>query len=224
MDFRRTGRTTTALLVLLLGALLLAGTTGAFATESLWNWVPGVFVLLGAWALLRSRGRNLTGPVMVIAVAGTVQLRNLGVISDAQIGSWWPLFVVLFGLLLLVGRGRRRSRVEGTSGELDAIAVFGGADTRVTATDFTGGDVISIFGGSEIDLRDAEISDPPAVIEAVTLFGGTEFRVPPEWNVTLDVLAIFGGTEDSRRRETVTETPDLVVTGVTLFGGVEILD
>ena len=226
MVARSSGRIATALLIILVGILLLASTTGLFATESVWTWIPMVFVVLGVWAIWKSRGRNLTGPIMVIAIAGTYQLRNLEVVSDAQIGDWWPLFIVLFGLLLLIGRQRRRHWGLESSGadEVSAISIFGGTDQRVTSKQFVGGEAVSIFGGGEIDLRDAEVADPPAVIESVAIFGGPEFRVPEDWHVKLDVLTLFGGAEDSRPRKAVSDEPDLVVTGVTIFGGVEILD
>ena len=226
MARRSTGRLVTAFLVVLVGLLLLASTTGLFATESVWAWIPLVFVLLGLWAIVKSGGRNLTGPVMVVAIAGTYQLRNLEVVSDAQIGTWWPLFVVLFGVLLLVGRERRFRFGTETTGadEIQSISLFGGADSRVTSKRLVGGEVVSIFGGGEIDLRDAAVANPPAVIESVAIFGGPEIRVPRDWNVKLDVLTLFGAAEDSRPREEVSAEPDLVVTGVTIFGGVEILD
>lgn len=226
MRSRSSGRIVTALLVVLIGLLLLASTTGAFATESIWEWVPLIFVVLGVWAITKSRGRNLTGPVMVIAIAGTYQLRNLGVVSDAQIGTWWPLFIVLFGVLLLFGRGRRHVfSGEGTSAdEITAISIFGGSDHRVNSSKFVGGEAVSIFGGSEIDLRNAEVADPPAVIESVAIFGGPEIRVPADWNVSLEVLTLFGGMEDTRPRGEVSSEPDLVVTGVTIFGGLKVLE
>lgn len=226
MVARSSSRIVTALLIVLVGLLLLASTTGAFATESIWAWVPLVFVLLGLWAIWKSGGRNLTGPIMVVAIAGTYQLRNLGFVTDAQIGTWWPLFIVLFGLLLLVGRERRRRFGADTTSadEVSAISVFGGSDRRITSKQFVGGEAVSIFGGGEIDLRDAEVENPPAVIESVAIFGGPEIRVPEDWNVKLDVLTLFGAAEDSRPRTEVSAELDLVVTGVTIFGGVEILD
>lgn len=226
MAARSSGRIVTALLIILVGVLLLASTTGIFATETIWNWVPMVFVLLGLWAIWKSRGRNLTGPIMVIAIAGTYQLRNLGFVSDAQIGDWWPLFIVLFGVLILLGRERRRRLGTSSSGadEVTMISIFGGSDQRVTSKAFTGGEAVSIFGGGEIDLREASVENPPAVIESVAIFGGPEIRVPEDWNVKLDVLTLFGGAEDSRPRTEVSDEPDLVITGVTIFGGVEVLD
>lgn len=222
---RSSNRLLSGFLIVLLGLLLLASTTDALPTASLWAWVPLVFVLLGLWAIVRSGGRNLTGPVMVIAVAGTFQLRNLEILTDAQIGTWWPLFVVLFGVLVLFGRSRRnRLHVDASSAdEVSMVSIFGGSERRISSKSFAGGDVVTAFGGSTIDLRDAEIEAPPAVIEALSLFGGLEVRVPEDWAVSMDGLTLFGASEDSRPR-TGSGEPQLIVTGLTLFGGVEVLD
>jgi predicted membrane protein len=223
---RSTGRLVTGALIVVFGLLLLLGTTGVFPTATLWDWVPALFVLLGVWALARSGFRNLTGPIMVVAIAGTFLLLNLDVLPAGTLGTYWPLFLVLFGVLIIVGRQRRRVRYGDLAdeGDLSAFGVFGGGQTTVTSTAFTGGDVVSIFGGNDVDLRQATIEDAPAVIEVVTLFGGTEIRVPEDWTVTFDALGIFGGTEDKRRAVGTGGEPDLIVTGVVMFGAIELLD
>ena len=223
---RSTGRLVTGGLVIVLGLILLVGTTGLLPTASLWDWVPALFVALGVWSLVRSGFDNLTGPVMIIAIAGAFLLRNLDLLPDGALGTYWPLFIVLFGILLVVGRNRRRARHGEASADSDIMAfgVFGGGRTNVTSQSFTGGEVISVFGGNDIDLRGATIEEPPAVVEVVTLFGGTEIRVPEDWTVKIDALGIFGGTEDKRRSIGPGGEPDLVVTGVVMFGAIELLD
>jgi predicted membrane protein len=225
---RSTGRYASAGLFILLGIVLLLFTTDVI------DWVtvsdvaiPGVFLLLGVWALLASRFRNLTGPVMVVVIAGTVLLENLEVLPSGFVGTWWPALFVLLGLLLVVNRERRsRSKSTVTRGtdDVTVISVFGGGDRRVRSEDFSGGEVVSVFGGSDVDLRDATVSDPPAVLELVSIFGGAEVTVPEDWHVQIDILAIFGGTSDERRGGTGSGDPDLVLTGLTLFGGVTVRD
>jgi predicted membrane protein len=226
------GRLATGGLVILVGVLLLASTTGVAGAATVWDWVPLVFVLLGLWALVRSGFRNLTGPVLVIVIAGTFQLRNLGIVTDAAIGTWWPLFVVLLGLLIVLNRSRRRERARAAGvdadGELTAVGIFGGGDRRLSTDRFTGGELLAVFGGIDLDLGDVSIPAPPAVVEIVCLFGGVEIRVPAAWDVRIDVLALFGGASDDRPRRGATDRergdPDLVVTGFVAFGGVEIRD
>jgi len=221
----RSDRLVTGGLIILVGLLLLLSTTDYAATENLWDFVPAVFVALGLWALVRSRFRNLTGPVMVVAVAATFQARNLGYVTDQQIGAWWPLFVVLFGVLYLVGRSRRTRGVsvsESDAGDISIVSLFSGTQRRVTGSGFRGGDVVALFGGAELDLRDAEPSDPPATVECLVAFGGAEVQVPEDWTVDLDVLSLFGGSEDKRPPSGGDGDVDLVVTGLALFGGVSV--
>ena len=225
MSRPRSGRLTTGALIVLVGVLLLLSTTDAAPVESLWDFLPTVFVLLGVWALVRSGFRNLTGPVMVVAVAATYQAKALGYVTDQQIGTWWPLFVVLFGLLYLGGRERRRGRTktEADAGDLSVVSLFSGAQRRVTGAGFRGGDVLVAFGGAEVDLRDADPPADPATIECLVAFGGAEIQVPDDWNVDLDVLALFGGAEDERPpSDERADGTQLAVTGVALFGGVSV--
>ncbi|QDX39744.1 LiaI-LiaF-like domain-containing protein [Salarchaeum sp. JOR-1] len=209
----------------LLGIALLLFTTDAVESIDPWTWFPGLFVLLGAWSLVASRGRNLTGPVLVIAVAGAFLLRNLNYLPDDFIGTWWPAVFVLLGLLILLNRGRRRrGHTASANGEFTSVSIFGGDSQHVGGTDFRGGDVVAIFGGPTIDLRDATAVDKPAVLEIVSVFGGAEIRVPEDWTVKAESVNIFGGLEDTRRNPGTADEPDLVVTGVSVFGGVELTD
>jgi hypothetical protein len=225
----RSDRLVTGGLIILVGVLLLLSTTDAFPTESVWDFFPSVFVLLGLWALVRSGFRNRTGPVMVIAVAATYQLKNLGYVSDQAVGTWWPLFVVLFGVLFLLDRSSRSrgssfSVSENDAGEVALASFFSGSRRRVTGTRFRGGDIFVLFGGAELDLRDADIEDT-ASVECLVLFGGADVYAPEEWRVRLDVLSVFGGSTDERPPQgdgATGDAPELVVTGLALFGGVSV--
>jgi hypothetical protein len=123
------GRLMTGSVIVLIGLVLLLSTTGFVEMRSVWGWIVALFVLVGAWALIRSEFRDLVGSVMIIAIAGTFFLRNVGVLSDDAIGTWWPLFVVLFGFLLMISRSRRRQRVrlEGIDAidEVSVVSVSG---------------------------------------------------------------------------------------------------
>jgi predicted membrane protein len=203
---------------------LLLDTTGVAETGSLINFVPSLFVLLGLYALVTSGFRNLFGPLVVIALAGAWQIAALDLVPEADLVSFWPAVVILFGVSLLLGRMRTKPEEVDERG-VDGIAIFGGRNQRVTSSRFAGADLTALFGGYELDLRDAEVADRPARISAVAVFGGVDVIVPRGWNVRLDVLPIFGGAEDERpRRETEHEETDLVVTGFAAFGGISVND
>jgi predicted membrane protein len=188
------------------------------------TYVPTLFVLLGVYALVTSGFRNLFGPVLIILLAGAWQIAALDLLPDADLASFWPALIILFGVSLLLGRMRTTAeKVDNAS--VDGIGVFGGRNQRVTSSQFKGADLTALFGGYELDLRDAAVAERPARISAVAMFGGIEIIVPRSWNVRIDVLPIFGGAEDSRpRREEEHEEIDLILTGFAAFGGISVTD
>jgi len=118
---------------------------------------------------------------------------------------------------------------------LNEVNIFWGGKRRIVAKNFVGGDVVAIFGGFEIDLREADILGNVAEIEVVTIFGGGEIRVPPNWEVVLETVGIFGGSDDRTRHPdfpnpgaptaTGSAAPQpkrLIVKGVAIFGGLGI--
>lgn len=213
-------------LVVLIGLLLLLETTGLLETEDFLVYTPSLFVLIGLWALVQSRFRNLVGPLVLVGVAGAAQLVALDYATVDDVVVFWPLLLVAFGLSILLGQVRSRVR-ETDDAFTSAFAAFGGVEKRNTSNRFEGADLTAIFGGTELDLRDATVAEGPARINAVALFGGVDVIVPREWNVQLDVLPILGGASDDRPRREADqrhEEIDLVVTGFAAFGGVTITD
>lgn len=211
-------------IVILVGILLLLDTTGVLPTEELLVFTPSLFVLLGIWALVRSRLRNLVGPVLLIGVAGAWQLVALDLATADEVAAFWPVILIAFGLSIILGQVRSRVR-ETEDTFANSFAIFGGVEKRIRSKGFTGADLAAIFGGTELDLRDAEIGERPAVINAIALFGGVDVVVPREWNVQMDVLPVLGGASDERpRREEQHDEVDLIVTGFAAFGGVTVSD
>ena len=228
-DGRLSRQALTGSIVVVLGVLLLLGTTGVYDVGRLWRYVPSLFVLLGVWALVQSDFRDVGGPLTLIVVAGTVQLLALGLVTGSTIRAWWPLLVVLFGLSIIFGHWRQRGRVPVVADEdFDLLGVFGGSERRVTSQSFRGGTATAIFGGVDVDLRDATIVERPAVVTATALFGGVELKVPEEWEVHVDALPVFGAVEDERMRRPVDPDrpagPDLIVSGFVAFGGISVKD
>lgn len=210
--------------VVLIGVVLLAETTGFYDTSAVWDFVPSLFVLVGVYALVSSGFRNLFGPLVVIVFAAAWQLATLDVVNDETLVQFWPVLVVIFGLSLVAGRYRTRERGL-KSDTVGAFAVFSGREVRATTNDFHGGDATALFGGVDIDLRNAEIQERPARLTTTALFGGVDVIVPREWNVEFDVLPVLGAAEDERLwTEDEHEEVDLVVEGFVAFGGVSLKD
>jgi predicted membrane protein len=105
---------------------------------------------------------------------------------------------------------------------LDAVTIFGNIKKMVYSKNFKGGDVVSIFGGAEINLTQADFNGT-IVIEMVQIFSGAKLIVPPHWQIRSEMVAIFGGIEDKRPAQTsYDENKVVVLNGTTFFGGLEI--
>jgi predicted membrane protein len=107
--------------------------------------------------------------------------------------------------------------------KLDATAIFGAVKKTILSKNFTGGQVVSIFGGSEIDLSKADINGT-VVVDVTAILGGVKLIVPSHWTVRQDIAAIFGGVEDRRDTRSVITVQNkiLVLKGTAFMGGIEI--
>ena len=86
---------------------------------------------------------------------------------------------------------------------------------------------IAIFGGSEIDFRQAELEEGVTEVVAFSLFGGNKFIVPQNVPVTLSGFSILGGKE--LKRSEAKEVPPksanaLHINAISILGGCEVTD
>ena len=143
---------------------------------------------------------------------------------------FWPSLLIIFGLVVIFGRGAigQRIRRDNVSSEdlLDDVSIFGGSDKIIGSQNFRGGKITNIFGGSKYDMRQAVLAEGKQYLEVTMIFGGSKFIVPEGWDIKIEVTSIFGGFSDKRHRSIVVtdNTRQLIVRGVTLFGGGEIIN
>lgn len=84
---------------------------------------------------------------------------------------------------------------EGPGGTEWVVAVMGGHDKRGRWRVARSCTVISIMGGSDIDLNDAELSSPQTEITMFSLMGGGDIRVPHGVDVHVSDFALMGGND-----------------------------
>jgi predicted membrane protein len=101
------------------------------------------------------------------------------------------------------------------------FAIFGGGHRRIDSQEFEGGDIVALFGGVQLDLRQAETKLSELNIDVTAAFGGVEIRVPETWAVSMRVTSIFGGYDDKTHLPPpgAAKPPTLVITGAVIFGG-----
>lgn len=106
---------------------------------------------------------------------------------------------------------------------INVQALFTGIQKRVLSKNFMGGKVSAIFGGTDIDLSQADLADG-AIINVEVAFGGVKLIVPPHWDLQMNVTNIFAGIEDKRMypQSSTDGTKVLRIYGSIIFGGLEI--
>src|SRR5262249_14136867 len=134
---------------------------------------------------------------IILSCLGTwLLLENLG-LWPYSLGELWPLIVVGVGVFLVWGAlGNRLSRTPGAyllgggaasrrdgggaddASRISSFSILGGVEHRSKSQDFQGGEATSILGGCKIDLRQATIKGPEAVLDVFALWGGVEITVP----------------------------------------------
>jgi hypothetical protein len=106
------------------------------------------------------------------------------------------------------------------SDELDLVTIFDGLELKSRATAFRGGSWITMFGGGEIDLREATLDPSGATLRVRAITGGGDIKVPDGWNIELDSKALMGGVGAHRPDATDDPyAPTLRIEARALMGG-----
>lgn len=171
---------------------------------------------------------NKTGNIAGI-IAGVVLLLCCRGILDFD--TVWklivPVLIITFGFKLIFGNklGNKADMIlknmnaNGKKPQSD-FAIFSGHDISYDGEVFEGADLVSVFGNVQCDLRNA-VFEKDCAIRVNTLFGGVDIFVPENVKVKVSTSSIFGGV-DNKAKRTGDNAVTLYITGVCIFGGVDI--
>ncbi len=101
------------------------------------------------------------------------------------------------------------------------VTLFGGTERGGRWRPRRNLSVLNLFGGTEIDLREAVFTDNTCEINVFCLFGGIEVVVPEGTDLENRTLAVFGGASTKVTGPPAPGAPKVVVRGFVGFGGVE---
>ncbi|MGW1076819.1 DUF1707 SHOCT-like domain-containing protein [Streptomyces sp. NPDC002537] len=114
-------------------------------------------------------------------------------------------------------------RIGGTATSRGAVGIWGGfrrwggwtVGRRFTA--------FTMFGGGQIDLREARFEDREVVVRCFAVFGGMGVVVPPDLDVEVRGIGVMGGFGDRATGPGTPGSPKVRVTGFALWGGVGVV-
>jgi hypothetical protein len=113
-------------------------------------------------------------------------------------------------------------RFGGTPGMSFAIAIMSGArrvghwvvPRRLSC--------FSLMGGIELDLRDAQFSEPEVTIQAFCLMGGVSIIAPDDIDVDVSGIGFMGGFDHQASGPGLPGSPRVRVIGFAMMGGVDV--
>lgn len=229
------GRVLGGLFIISLGCLYLAKQMGIFFPDWVFTWQ--MFLIgLGVYIGLRSMFQNAAWFILIL-IGGVMMIDEFypGVEFKQYL---WPIVLISVGLFMVFrprGRGRKDCKKwnkfesynnDNTSKDdvLDVTTVFGGVKKNVMTKDFKGGEVNCFFGGTEINLMNADLTSP-VKLEINQVFGGTKLIIPSHWILKSEIVAILGGVDDKRAvssNSVSDQNKILILEGNCVFGGIEI--
>lgn len=211
--------------ILLLGVVFFLDTldilpiSGYNLFHSYW---PLLLIMIGVLTLFDKTSNNGFSIILII-VGMFYQLKKLGYIFH-NVSLWsliWPTVLIIVGIWFIFPKKKH----EVSSDTLNNTVLFSGGDIYSKSNNFKGGELTALFGGLDVDLRDAVIQgSEPVEIDIFTAFGGIDMKVPDDWTVEVKCIPLFGGWDNKHRRRSGENIygPVLVVKGIILFGGLDI--
>ncbi len=195
---------------------------------------PALLILLGLFIGMKNKFRNNAWWILIlVGIANfTPQFEIMGRPSRDYA---WPAAIIVIGLAIALRPRRKMDCIPGNhKGAMTAInnestlnmdVTFGGRKEIVTSKDFKGGSVSVTFAGAEINLAQADTTEPTVVLDLKVSFGGVQIVVPSHWDVQNEINPSFGSVEDERTIQTATtgETrKTLILRGHCSFGSIEL--
>jgi predicted membrane protein len=224
------------LALMLAGALLLARNLNVLPIGFpmlIFKWTTILLVIGIYWLFVKLQW----GGMIPISIALYFMAPDIFGIELVPLKELWPVVLIFIGvgvLLKVNSPGFKKKdfytkkdkyKFSLTDDYMEAIAVFGGGNKKVSSYNFQGGSIVAVFGGLEIDLTNCTLAKEKAEIEIAAVFGGVSLHVPKEWNIQSDIVPIMGGMSDNIgdfEDAYVDPAATLVIKGTCVFGGIEI--
>lgn len=212
-----------------IGVVFLLDNFRIFDARSVLAFWPIVFIVVGGLKLTQARrpaDYMVGGSLLVAGVLLT--LSHMGILV-IRWRDWWPVVMIALGLgVIFKGQLRQDQNldVDGRTREttqdpaVDLTVIMGGTQLKVDTQDFRGGEITSIMGGVELDLRGASMANE-ATLHVFVAMGGVDIKIPTDWTVLVKGVPLMAGFED-KSVPPANPGKRLIITGYLIMGGMEI--
>jgi hypothetical protein len=136
----------------------------------------------------------------------------------------WATISTLAALIAIYFKLTLKTQDDPSASHFELVTIFDGTEFRPTTRELTTSKAVTMFGGTQLDLRRAATADGEVQLDVVTVMGGTDITVPDTWNVTVEGTSVMGG-HDVRVTDPGSlpaDAPRLTIAARTVFGGLRI--
>lgn len=183
-------------------------------------WPCLVIALVLLQMIFKKRGQ--IGDGIVILIFAYIQLRMLDIVSISIMKLFWPAALILLGVFILFKKDRYDHTTILRDSSFHIAHIFSGSDYRYDGQDVVAGEIFTMFGGCDVDLRGANFVNKEIGISATALFGGIDIIVPEDCYVTLKGIPLFGGFSGPKTQPSERSERKVTVNVFVAFGGVEV--
>ncbi len=221
---RATNNYAVGLILIIIGAILMLETFDIMNIgRILAEWWPLILIFIG---IAKLKGTDKTSGAVLFVIGVVLLLVTLRILNWASIWRFWPLLLIGFGVSIIMRAKGQKSRNKHENTQEDfvrTITIFGGLDRVVKSESFRGGDIVVLFGGVDLDIRQVKFQENVGELSLTALFGGIEVKVSPNVQTSVSGSPLFGGIENNTESPETSETAARLNCHCTVaFGGVEL--
>ncbi len=235
MHKNKKGKEWIGILIIFIGALFLGRSFDLPLPEWVFSF-PMFMIGLGLAIGISNRFRDWSWAI-IMAIGGIFIVDDIAGYDVRMSSIIFPLILIALGIRILRKKKPKTVHLfdeasgnfsnigadESMDDKLELVAVFGGNKKVMVSKHFKGGEIVSVFGGNEINLSKCDI-EGRVRIEVVQVFGGTKLIVPANWKIQTEMISIFGGMDD--KRNVIDFEADsskvLIIEGVSILAGIDI--
>ena len=188
-------------------------------TTILANWWPIFFILVGIIQIW-TNGMQAIIPALIFLIVGIMLFIHIWI----EFNLWqilWPFLLIMFGLSIIFSRREWKQALD-EADEIHLTTFLSGIESINGSKNLSGGSVLSVLGGIQLDLRHAQLTENGAVLNVTTILGGVELIVPEDVHVEIKGTPILGGWENKTNTYGMEKNKTLYINGVALLGGIVI--
>lgn len=187
-----------------------------------------LFIIVPCAISIIQNGSN-TGNVIGLVIGLLLLLSAQDVLYGVEVRELIiPVVLIIIGCNFLFRNKRfngvkKNGQTMYSNGKIatDITSFFSGRKVRYDNEEFPGATVTSIFGGVDLDIQNAVITED-VVINATSIFGGVDIYAPRDVKIKINSVPIFGGVSNKRPEPQGPVRAVIYVNATSIFGGVDI--